>query len=313
MTRMTLMIKSLDDDLMIIARQIGVTDLASAYPGPELDDLQRLQERIARNGLRLSVIEDDLPMERVVLGQDGRDRQIDELSKFIQSMGKLGVEVLCYNFMVNLDMVRTSFQVPQRGGALTNGFDWEQAKDWPPHEAAPTTDQQQWERLAYFLQRIVPVAEDAGVKLAMHPDDPPIPQLGGMAHIMREPSAFDRLLEISDSPANGLTFCQGCFSEMNSDIPALIRRFGERIHFVHVRDTAGCPTRFEETFHDNGPTDMVAAFEAYHDIGFDGPLRPDHVPLLHGEEGEADGYSFLGRLHAVGYLTGLMQGAAHES
>jgi mannonate dehydratase len=309
---MALMIKPLDEDRMVIARQIGVTDIAAAYPGPERDDLRRLQQRIATAGLRLSVIEDDLPLDQVVLGRDGRDRQIDELSRFIDSMGKLGIDVLCYNFMTKLDMTRTRFDVVQRGGALTSGFDWAQARNWPPHEAAPTTDEQQWDRLEYFLKRVVPVAEGAGVKLAMHPDDPPIPQLCGMAHIMREPAAFDRLLEISDSPVNGLTFCQGCFSEMNGDICALIHRFGPRIHFVHVRDAVGGPTRFEETFHDNGPTDMVAAFEAYHDIGFDGPLRPDHVPLLHGEAGQADGYSFLGRLHAVGYLTGLMQAAEHR-
>ena len=100
---------------------------------------------------------------------------------------------------------------------------------------------------------------------------------------------------------------------MNADSPLLIHQFGQRIHFVHVRDTTGCPTRFKETFHDNGPTDMVAAMQAYHDIRFDGPLRPDHVPQLHGEGGKADGYTFLGRLHAIGYLTGLMQAAEHHA
>ncbi len=309
MPRLAIMIKPLNDEQLIIARQIGVTDIVTAYPGPELDNLRRLKERIENLGLRLSVIEDDLPMRRIVLGQDGAEQQFDEMSCLIQHMGKLGIQVLCYNFMAELDMTRTSFEVPQRGGAVTSGFDWQLAKNCTPDPDAQTDTRKHWDRLEEILKSLVPVTEAADVRLAMHPDDPPIPQLRGMAHIMHRPEAFDRMLAIVDSPANGITFCQGCFSEMNADIPSLIHQFDQRIHFVHVRDTTGCPTRFEETFHDNGPTDMVAAIQAYHDIGFDGLLRPDHVPQLHGEMGKANGYTFLGRLHAIGYLTGLMQAA----
>lgn len=307
--RLAMVIRPLNDDRFRIARQIGVTDIVTCYPGPAFDDLKRVKDRVEDAGLRLAVIEDELPMADAVLGKPGRDRQIRELTRFIEHMGRLGVGVLCYNFMPRGDATRTNFEVPERGGAVTTGFDVAQARALPDHPDAPVADEQQWSNLAWLLERIVPAASDAGVKLAMHPDDPPIPRLQGMPHIMRDPGAFDRLLEMDDRPANGLTFCQGCFSEMNADIPALVRRLADRIHYIHVRDVRGCPTRFVETFHDNGPTDMFAAMRAYCAIGFDGPLRPDHVPLLHGETDPADGYSFLGRLHAVGYLTGLMQAA----
>jgi len=172
---------------------------------------------------------------------------------------------------------------------------------------------QLWENLEYFLRRIIPVAEKAGVQLAIHPDDPPLANLMGGAQIMFESESFERLFEMIPNPANSLCFCQGTFAEMGVDIPATIRKFGARISYVHFRDVKGNAECFVETFHDNGPTDMFAAMQAYNEIGFSGALRPDHVPLLDGEAGRADGYSMLGRLFAVGYMRGLMHAAAHPS
>ena len=161
--------------------------------------------------------------------------------------------------------------------------------------------------LTYFLERVVPVAEDAGVKLAMHPDDPPIPSLRGLARIMYHPDAFDRLIEIVPSPANGICFCKGTFRSMGVEIVPTIRRFADHIHFVHFRDVEGVAPTFRETFHDNGPTDMPAAMRAYRDIGYDGPMRPDHVPQLEGEADGEPGYTMLGRLFAAGYMRGLIE------
>ncbi len=124
MPQLAIMIKPPNDGQLTIARQIGVTDIVTAYPGPKLDDLHRLKGHIENMGLRLSVIEDDLPIRQIILGQDGAEQQLDEMSRLIQNMGKLDIKVLCYNFMAELDMTRTSFEVPQRGGDVTSGFDW---------------------------------------------------------------------------------------------------------------------------------------------------------------------------------------------
>jgi mannonate dehydratase len=126
---------------------------------------------------------------------------------------------------------------------------------------------------------------------------------------MGTPEAFERVLATADSPASGITFCQGNFTLMTDDLPALIRRLGAsgRIFFVHFRDVAGDRRRFVEVFHDEGPTDMLECMRAYRDIGFAGPLRPDHVPALAGETNESFGYETLGRLFAVGYITGLRE------
>src|SRR5829696_9749356 len=125
-----------------------------------------------------------------------------------------------------------------------------------------------------------------------------------MARILRTPEAMRRVIELVPSPYNGITMRQGTFATMGADIPAEIRAFADRgvLHFVQFRDVRGTPDRFVETFHDEGQTDMFAAMRAYADIGYHGPLRPDHVPTMHGEDNERPGYALLGRLYALGYI-----------
>jgi mannonate dehydratase len=157
------------------------------------------------------------------------------------------------------------------------------------------------------LSAVVPVAEEAGVRICLHPDDPPLGEVRGVPRIMGTPEAFDRVLATWPSDYSGITSCQGNFTLMTDDLPALIRRYGGlgKIFFVHFRDVAGDARRFIEVFHDEGPTDMLECMKAYHETGFDGPMRPDHVPALEGESNESFGYATLGRLFAVGYITGL--------
>jgi mannonate dehydratase len=166
--------------------------------------------------------------------------------------------------------------------------------------------EQLWQHLQRFLDDLLPHAERAGVTLCMHPDDPPLPSFDGRARIMNSVASFERLMQLAPSPNNKICFCQGSFATMGVDIPAAIRQLGPHIRYVHFRDVRGTPEDFAETFHDNGPTDMVAAMQAYREVGFDGPIRPDHVPQFVGEIGEP-GYTMLGRLFAYGYLRGLMQ------
>ena len=171
------------------------------------------------------------------------------------------------------------------------------------------SEEQLWDNLKYFLEAVVPVAEEAGVKMAMHPDDPPLSPIRGLGRIMRSVENFQRLIDLVPSPANGICLCQGNFTLMTDDLPEVIRQFGaqDRINFVHFRDVKGVPEKFNETFHDNGKTDMLACMEAYREIGFSGVLRPDHVPTMEGDSNEDAGYSSIGRLYAIGYIRGLRQ------
>jgi mannonate dehydratase len=166
-----------------------------------------------------------------------------------------------------------------------------------------------WENLEYFLRRVIPVAEQAGVKLAMHPDDPPLSPIRGLGRIMRSVENFQRLLDLVPSPANGLTLCQGNFSLMTNDLPGAIRHFGRqgKLYFAHFRDVRGTSEKFVETFHDEGQTDMAACMRAYSDIGFEGVLRPDHVPTMEGDSNADPAYSSIGRLFAIGYIKGLRE------
>ena len=166
-----------------------------------------------------------------------------------------------------------------------------------------------WDGLEYFLNAVIPVADEAGVKLAMHPDDPPLSPIRGIGRIMTSPENFQRLLDLAPSPNNGITFCQGCFTEMGVDIPTTIHHFAAqgRVHFVHFRNLTGTAENFTESFHDEGKQDMYVARKAYQDAGFDGPMRPDHAPTMEGEDNSRPGYAIQGRLLAVGYMKGLIE------
>ena len=167
-----------------------------------------------------------------------------------------------------------------------------------------------WRNLERFLRELVPVAEASGVTMCMHPDDPPLEQLLGKARIMNSVESFERMVELVPSRSNAICFCQGTFAAMGVDVSAAIRRLGRHIQYVHFRDVKGTRDNFVETFHDNGPTDMAAAMRAYRDIGFSGPMRPDHVPQLYGEDDGEPGYTMLGRLFAYGYMRGVMHATA---
>lgn len=306
--------KEFSETNLRLLKQVGVDDLVyyNMHGMPtELEGLAATQRFVERFGLRLSVIEGGPPIDKIVLGKEGRDEQIDVYQRAVANMGKLGIGVLCYNFMPQIGtaamVVRTTNRFLERGGALTSQFRAADLRpDMVPHCEKKTTDEQMWENLEYFLKRIVPVAEDAEVRLAMHPDDPPLSPICGLARIMRSVEHFDRLLSIADSPANGITLCQGCFAEMSCDLPETILHFAERINFVHFRDIAGTPENFHETFPDNGPTDMEQVLRTYRDVGYKGFIRIDHVPLLATEAGEYDGYGMQGHIFAIGYLKGLM-------
>ncbi len=297
-----------------LAAQCGVTDIVTRYPGGRLEDVLSAQGEIQAHGLKLSVIEGWLPIERIKLGVDDDGSELAAMKQLVRHMGEAEIPTLCYNFMAGTDWVRTRLDHPERGGALVTGFELAEAESAMSLNQPTTaiaeggiTADELWKNLEAFLEELVPVAERAGVDLAMHPDDPPLPEFRGKARIMNSVENFERLAALVPSARNGICFCQGSFATMGADIPGAIRRLGDHIRYVHFRDVRGTPESFVETFHDNGPTDMVAAMRAYREIGFDGAIRPDHVPQLEGEDEGEPGYTMLGRLFAYGYMRGLMQ------
>jgi mannonate dehydratase len=303
-----------------VLRQLGIGHAVGVLPRYHADWREASAERpwdygplalycdqVREAGLELVVIEDNPPMDRLRLGADGRDEELEAILTLIRNMGRLGVRVWSYHWMAVLGWMRTRIGPDGRGGALVSSYDHARTLDAPLTPAGTVEPERLWESLAWFLQRVCPVAEEAGVRLALHPDDPPISPIRGVARIMSSVDAFERLAELNDSPANAITLCQGNFALMTDDLPRLIRRFAPRIAFAHVRDVRGTPARFQETFHDDGPTDMLACLRAYHESGFAGVVRSDHVPTLEGDQTDVAGYSHQARLHAIGYLSGLRE------
>jgi mannonate dehydratase len=276
-----------------------------------LAPLAILHGMVEAEGFRLEVIEDNPPMDRIRLGRPGREEEIEQFCVLVRNMGRLDIPVLCYNWSALLGWVRTELAARGRAGAIVAGYDHERLAGSEVPGLDGVDDEALWDNLRFFLDRVIPVAEDAGVRLAMHPDDPPLSPVRGVPRIMRDVDAFERLLGLHSSVANGLTLCQGNFTLMTQDLPAVIRELGAtgRIHFVHFRDVRGTPERFLETFHDEGPTDMLACMRAYAAAGVEAVMRTDHNPILEGDRADVPGYSNLGRLHAIGYVQGLQEAA----
>jgi mannonate dehydratase len=304
-----------------LAKQAGV-DLAVGGL-PAADDLKdseapwdyapllRMKERYEAAGFKLAVIESRPPLNKAKRGLPGRDEEIATVCTLLEGMGRLGVPVWCYEWMTDFNWVRTNMSTPSRGGSVVTSFDASQIPENLTTQP-PISEEELWANLEYFLKRVLPAAERANVKLSMHPDDPPLSPIRGVGRIMRSIENYQRLVELVPSPMNTITLCQGNFTLMTDDLPAAIREFGKKISFVHFRDVKGTPSRFEETWHDAGKTDMLACMRAYRDIGFDGVLRPDHVPTVEGDSNENAGYSAFGRLYAIGYIRGLQQAVYAE-
>ncbi|RME52074.1 MAG: mannonate dehydratase, partial [Caldilineae bacterium] len=246
---------------------VGAMDWSGGVDNPDPDlrpwgfmSLARVKSAYEDFGFKLEVIENRPPLNKAKLGLPGRDEEIENACELIRNMGRLGIPVWCYEWMPVFNWMRTSLTIPTRGGALVTGYDHELMQEAPLTEYGEVNEEELWDNLQYFLEKVVPVAEEAGVKLAMHPDDPPLSPIRGLGRIMRSVENFQRLIDLVPSPVNGICLCQGNFTLMTDDLPEVIRHFGsqDKIFFVHFRDVVGTPEKFHETFHDAGKTDMLA-------------------------------------------------------
>jgi len=304
-----------------LARQVGVSH-AIASVSPVLSKVRREQYPETLASIRsefkdagltiLGVESHPVPAEKIKLGLPGRDEEIENYRAAIEALARAGIPMICYNFMAGLGWYRTKTDALERGGALASEFDNREALRQGLTEWGAISEEKVWANLEYFLKAVMPVAEKAGVRMALHPDDPPISPLRGIGRILTSAVNHRRVLDLVPSPVNGIAFCQANFKVMGEDIEALAREWcgQKKVFFVHFRDIEGTAEHFRETFHDNGPTDMARMLKLYSDCGFDGPMRPDHAPTLEGEANDRPGYAMMGKVFAFGYMKGILDALA---
>jgi len=326
--RLTLGLHGADpDERLAYMSQIGVQGVHASPPCDpdrgyyEHGALTDLRNQIEAYGLRFEAIGTP-PWSmcyKWMLGLPGRDEQIDDLHRTVRNMGTAGVPVLIYN-MHALRLYRTGRDTHERGGSTGTSFEMDRVRNAPlmtgssavdislipESHRRPITDDEMWDNLRYLLEATVPVAEEAGVKLALHPDDPPVPEIAGVARIMRSPEAFRRAVDIVPSESNGIKLCVGCFSEMGVDVAEEVRYFATRgkIHFVDFRNVRGTVDNFSETFPDDGKDDLAQVMKAFVESGYDGPISPDHALRITGDTRDARQYW----AYAIGHMRGLIQG-----
>jgi mannonate dehydratase len=320
----------------------GIVSAIYDIPVGEVWPLERLQElraRIEGVGQKFEVVESVPTHEDIKLGKPARDRLIANFQQNIRHCAAAGVKVICYNFMPVFDWTRTEMAKELPDGSFTLAFDakavakidpkkgialpgWdssykpEQLEDLLAEYGA-VNDETLWANLEYFLKAIIPVAEETGIKMAMHPDDPPRP-IFGLPRIVKNREDLQRLVNIVDSTANGLTLCSGSLgADLCNNVEALVREFGSqgRIHFGHLRNVK---VELDGTFYESthrscdGSLDMAAIVKAYHDIGFEGYVRPDHGRMIWGETGKP-GYGLYDRALGAVYLNGLWEAISRYS
>lgn len=294
--------------------------------------IRELSERISKSGLSLSVIESVPVPEEVKMGSYNRDELIDNYCQTLINLARENIEVVCYNFMPVFDWTRTQLNYRLSDGSQTLFYQQQEIEKINPRAGEldlPGWDtsyekeelsellafyhnfsrEQLWDSLQYFLKKIIPVAEEVGIKMAIHPDDPPW-SIFGLPRIITGEKSIERLLKMVDSTVNGITLCVGSLGvDPQNDPVWLIERFSDRIHFAHLRNIKIIGEKdFYETAHLSceGSLDMYEIMKALFKTGFDGPLRPDHGRMIWGEEGKP-GYGLYDRALGTAYLNGILE------
>lgn len=312
------------DEILGLLAAFGVNHICASLPSARMDDnwsvdaLLKLKEHVESYGIRLEMLPlplssypiSKVEMPHIMLGKSPeRDREIDHICQMIRNAGRAGIPALKYNMSI-LGVVRTNTS-PGRGGSRYSTFVYDKLRDDPPLTAAGRVDMDEyWERISYFLNRVIPVAEEHKVRMACHPHDPGMPSprgFHGVQTVLGTVAGLKRFVEISPSPYHGLNFCQGTISEMlekpGEEIFDVIRYFGKRgkIFNVHFRNIRGHYLNFQETFVDDGDVDMLEALRVYREVGYHGMLMPDHVPTI---PGDTEGYQAFA--YTFGYIKALL-------
>lgn len=298
-----------------IALSCGVTHGTIRLPEDDCfdvtsaDHLHTVCERFRSRGITPIILE-PLPNElhdHIKAGDAQRDECIEKFIILMKNLTLEGIHTVCFNFMAHYGWTRTAKNLPGRGGAKLTGFS---LADFTPSDFS-LTHEKLWENYDYFIKAVIPYAERYGIKLALHPDDPPLPTLGGVARIFTNLDAIKRGIDTVNSPSLGVTFCQACYHLMGERAELAIPQLREKIFFIHFRNVHGDKTIFSETFHDNGDIDMAAIMRLYMENGINVPIRVDHVPTMSWEQSDVAGYDAIGRLFAIGYLKGIIEGVEH--
>lgn len=298
-----------------VAKQCGVE--YGVIRLPETDDFdindfshwQTVHKRFTDFGIKPIIIE---PMpnalhDHIKIGDEKRDECIEKAIKMLPIMDKLDIRTICFNFMAHIGWLRTSTTIKERGGALVTGFN---LKDFTPTDSV-ITKEKLWENYEYFIKAIMPEADKYNIKLALHPDDPPLENLGNVSRIMTSAQNIKKAINIYNSDNLGVTMCQATYLMMGENLEQVIKDFKDKIFFVHFRNATGNKFNFHETFHDNGEIKMAQIMKYYTDLGINVPVRVDHVPAMVGDN-DTSGYGSLGRLFAIGYLKGILEATQNK-
>ena len=256
-------------------------------------------------GIKPIVIE-PMPNElhdHIKIGDEKRDACIEKVIKMFEYMDKFDIRTICFNWMAHIGWLRTSDSIEERGGALVTGFDLNDFKEVDKKITATEL----WNNYEYFIKAVIPYAEKFNIKLALHPDDPPLEKLGMVERIMINYENIKKAINLVDSKNLGVTMCQATYCMMGEDLYRIIPELSDKIFFVHFRNAVGDKYKFRETFHDNGIIEMADIMKLYQQCNVNVPIRVDHVPLMAGEKQETAGYTALGRLYAIGYLKGILE------
>ncbi len=302
-----------------------------------VEKIRDLKSEINKAGLEFEVVESVPVHESIKLGLEDKDDLIENYCENVRRLGRFGIKVICYNFMPVFDWLRSELEITLPDGSKALAYDNEKVLSLNPLtselslpgwdesytkdelidllvEYEQINEEHLWKNLGYFLHKVIPVAEESGVKMAIHPDDPPW-GIFGLPRIITNEENLHRFLKLYDSEANGLTFCTGSLgAEPGNDLPGMIRSFGNRIHFAHLRNIGITGERcFEERAHPTacGSLDMYKIVKALHDSGFEGYIRPDHGRMIWGETGR-NGYGLYDRALGAAYITGLWEAIGRD-
>jgi mannonate dehydratase len=320
-----------DDATLRVLAAFGVNNICSSLPSRKFDEnwsvegLSKLKDRVESFGISLDMVPlpmSSSPIERaempdILLARDPqRDRDIDSICQMLRNCARVGIPSVKYN--LTFIGVPRSERTLGRGGASYSTFVYEKAPQDPPMTlAGPMPDDLYWERITYFLERVVPVANETKVKIACHPQDPGMPKgkgFRGVETVLGSVEGLKKFISIKESPYHGLNFCQGTVSEMlkkpGEEIFDVIRYFGSRkkIFNVHFRNIQGGFGNFRETFPDDGDINMLQAMRVYKEVGYDGMIMPDHVPRIEGDERGRQAFAF-----AFGYIQAAIQMVKNEA